>query len=139
MYIRRNTMAEVLSEEEIDELLLAISKNQVEVETDSQDNRTIKIYDFKRPRVFEENHHNLISLLHVFFARKITGSLSGLFSVLTSFHVVSVDELTFEEFSRSIPNPTLICTLSMRPFPFSIVLERAVKSAGLLTTNLLLE
>jgi flagellar motor switch protein FliM len=64
-------MNEVLSQEEIDQLLMAISSG--ETETDDykpvSDTRKIKIYDFKRPDKFSKEQIRTVSIMHETFAR----------------------------------------------------------------------
>src|SRR4030065_484218 len=42
---------------------------------------------------------------------------------LAHVHVASVDQLTYEEFIRSIPNPTTLALINMDPLKGSAVLE----------------
>ena len=67
-------MNEVLSQDEIDQLLTAISTGDIESEDISQaaDQRKIKIYDFKRPDKFSKEQIRTISIMHETFARLIS-------------------------------------------------------------------
>ena len=42
---------------------------------------------------------------------------------LVQVHVASVDQLTYEEFIRSIPNPTTLAVINMDPLKGSAILE----------------
>jgi flagellar motor switch protein FliM len=75
----------------------------------------IKIYDFKRPDKFSKDQIRTVSIMHETFARLTTTALSGQLRSLSSVHVASVDQLTYEEFIRSIPNPATIALLSLYP------------------------
>jgi len=118
-------MNEVLSQDEIDQLLTAISTGDVETEDVSQaaDQRKIKIYDFKRPDKFSKEQIRTVSIMHETFARLTTTSLSAQLRYLAHVHVASVDQLTYEEFIRSIPNPTTLAIINMDPLKGSAVLE----------------
>lgn len=118
-------MNEVLSQDEIDQLLTAISTGDVETEDVSQaaDQRKIKIYDFKRPDKFSKEQIRTVSIMHETFARLTTTSLSAQLRSLAHVHVASVDQLTYEEFIRSIPNPTTLAIINMDPLKGSAVLE----------------
>ncbi|RKX74976.1 MAG: flagellar motor switch protein FliM [Spirochaetes bacterium] len=118
-------MNEVLSQDEIDQLLTAISSGDVETEEVSQvsDQRKIKIYDFKRPDKFSKEQIRTVSIMHETFARLTTTSLSAQLRSLVHVHVASVDQLTYEEFIRSIPNPTTLAVINMDPLKGSAVLE----------------
>ena len=118
-------MTEVLSQDEIDQLLTAISSGDVEPEEVHQptDQRKIKIYDFKRPDKFSKEQIRTVSIMHETFARLTTTSLSAQLRSLVQVHVASVDQLTYEEFIRSIPNPTTLAVINMDPLKGSAILE----------------
>ncbi len=83
----------------------------------------IKTYDFRRPDKFSKDQIRTIQMMHETFARLATTTLSASLKALVSFHVVSVDQLTYEEFVRSIPNPTNLGVISMEPLRGYAVLE----------------
>ena len=120
-------MNEVLSQDEIDQLLQAISSG----ESDSDDfkpvtdTRRIKIYDFRRPDKFSKEQIRTVSNMHETFARLTTTSLSAQLRTLVHVHVASVDQLTYEEFIRSIPTPTTLAVINMDPLKGNAVLEIA--------------
>jgi len=118
-------MNEVLSQDEIDQLLTAISTGDIETEEVSQaaDQRKIKIYDFKRPDKFSKEQIRTVSIMHETFARLTTTALSAQLRSMVHVHVASVDQLTYEEFIRSIPNPTTLGIINMDPLKGSSVLE----------------
>ncbi len=118
-------MNEVLSQDEIDQLLTAISTGDIETEevTQAADQRKIKIYDFKRPDKFSKDQIRTVSIMHETFARLTTTALSAQLRSLVHVHVASVDQLTYEEFIRSIPNPTTLGIINMDPLKGSAVLE----------------
>jgi flagellar motor switch protein FliM len=101
---------EVLSQAEIDQLLTAINAGDDEPEDFRPANpgKKIKIYDFKRPDKFSKEQIRTVSILHELFARNLTTYFSDLVKASCHVHVASVDQLTYEEFIRSIPTPTTI-------------------------------
>lgn len=118
-------MNEVLSQDEIDQLLTAISSGDVETDDLAQptESRKIKIYDFKRPDKFSKEQIRTVSIMHETFARLTTTALSAQLRSLVQVHVASVDQLTYEEFIRSIPNPTTLGVINMDPLKGSAILE----------------
>lgn len=118
-------MNEVLSQDEIDQLLTAISSGDVETDdlTQPTESRKIKIYDFKRPDKFSKEQIRTVSIMHETFARLTTTALSAQLRSLVQVHVASVDQLTYEEFIRSIPNPTTLGVINMDPLKGSAILE----------------
>ncbi|MCR5606972.1 MAG: flagellar motor switch protein FliM [Treponema sp.] len=118
-------MNEVLSQDEIDQLLQAINSGESEVDDFKpvSDTRKIKIYDFKRPDKFSKEQIRTVSIMHETFARLTTTSLSAQLRSLVHVHVASVDQLTYEEFIRSIPTPTTLAVINMDPLKGNAVLE----------------
>ncbi len=118
-------MTEILSQDEIDALLAAISTGEVESEEPKSaiDKRKVKIYDFKRPDKFSKDQLRTLQMIHETFARLSTTSLSAQLRALVSVHVASVDQLTYEEFIRSIPNPTTLGIINMDPLKGSAIFE----------------
>ena len=118
-------MNEVLSQDEIDQLLTAISSGDTEADDFKPVNsaRKIKIYDFKRPDKFSKEQLRTVSNMHETFARLTTTSLSAQLRSLVHVHVASVDQLTYEEFIRSIPTPTTLAVINMDPLKGNAVLE----------------
>ncbi len=116
---------DVLSQAEIDELLSALSTGVVtaeEIKTE-QKQRKIKTYDFKRPDKFSKDQIRTIYMLHENFARLINTYLSAHLRTLIHIDVASVDQLTYEEFIRSMPNPSVISIFQMRPLKGNAILE----------------
>lgn len=117
-------MTEVLSQNEIDQLLTAISSGGSGDDFKPvSDTRKIKIYDFKRPDKFSKEQLRTVSNMHETFARLTTTSLSAQLRSLVHVHVASVDQLTYEEFIRSIPTPTTLAIVNMDPLKGNAVLE----------------
>lgn len=120
-------MTEVLSQDEIDQLLTAINSGDTDVDDFKavNDTRKIKIYDFKRPDKVSKEQLRTVSNMHETFARLTTTSLSAQLRTLVHVHVASVDQLTYEEFIRSIPTPTTLAVINMDPLKGNAVLEIA--------------
>lgn len=118
-------MTDMLSQDEIDQLLTAISSGDTEPEDfrSVNDTRKIKIYDFKRPDKFSTEQSRTIKMMHETFARQTTTTLSAQLRTLAHVHVATVEQLTYEEFIRSIPTPTTLAVINMDPLPGSAVLE----------------
>ena len=118
-------MNEVLSQDEIDQLLMAISSGDSETEEFKpvNDTRKIKIYDFKRPDKFSKEQIRTVSIMHETFARLTTTALSAQLRSIAHVHVASVDQLTYEEFIRSIPTPTTLAVINMDPLKGNAILE----------------
>lgn len=116
-------MADILSQEEIDSLLTAVSDGQLDIEGEQAPSKRVMVYDFRRPsRVSREQLRN-IEMVHEAFCRELSTMLSGALRIVASVQVASVDELSFGEFIMSLENPTFLAVFDMRPLHGSAVLE----------------
>ncbi len=128
-------MTEALSQDEIDELLNSISNGE-DVSTDvaSSDNggliglkpkrrKRVRLYDFKRPSKFSKEQMRTVSMMHETFARLTTTSLSAQLRSIVNVHVAAVDELTYDEFIRSLSSTTTLAVVRMDPLKGSAILE----------------
>ena len=117
-------MTEILSQDEIDALLSAISSGDVDPDDYSAvgEQKKVKIYDFRRPDKFSKDQIRTLQMMHETFARLTTTALSAQLRALVGVHVGSVDQLTYEEFIRSIPNPTTLAVINIDPLRGSAVL-----------------
>lgn len=115
---------EVLSQNEIDSLLQALNSGSVDLSTISEtEERKVKIYDFRRPDKFSKDQLRAIQMIHDSFARQLTTSLSTLVRSMVSAEVASVDQMAYDEFIRSLVQPTVIGVLEMYPLSGNAVLE----------------
>ena len=110
-------MGEVLTSKEVDALLAAISNsnlpdNSVEPK---KTKKHIKIYDFKRPDKLNINDVKNIANVMEYFAKSFANNLneSHVCDKKVSIHLASVDQLTLEEFFRSIPSPYIVETFKI--------------------------
>lgn len=128
-------MTEILSQDEIDALLTAVSSGEP-LPTEiggggapsaaapvKRDKKRLKVYDFRRPDKFSKDQIRTLQMMHETFARLTTTSLSAQLRTLVHVHVVSVDQLTYEEFTRSIPSPTTMGIVNMDPLKGNAVME----------------
>ncbi|MDK2822101.1 MAG: flagellar motor switch protein FliM [Clostridia bacterium] len=111
-------MAEILSQSEIDALLNALQTGEIDAETIKQqeNEKKIRVYDFRRPNKFSKEQLNTIEVISENYCRLITTYLSGQLRTRVQIKVASVEQLTYEEFIRSVPNPTILNIFGLEPF-----------------------
>lgn len=103
-------MGEVLSQSEIDALLAALDSGELdpgEIESDSA-NQRIKPYDFKRPEKFTKEQMRTLQMLHENLGRSLSTYLATTLRTLVEIKVMSVEQLTYYEFTRSLPLLTML-------------------------------
>ena len=118
-------MSEVLSQNEIDALLSALSDGSVNAEElkEEQSRKKVKVYDFRRPSKFSKDQLHTLQVMHDTYARALSTFLSAQLRMPVQMDVLSVEQLTYEEFMRSIPNPTILNICSFCPLEGSIIME----------------
>ena len=115
---------EILSQGEIDSLLEALSAGNLDVESlGHPEDKKIKKYDFRRPDKFSKDQLRAIQMIHEAFTRQLTTTMSTLVRSLVSAEIASVDQLAYDEFIRSLVQPTVIGVLEMYPFSGNALIE----------------
>ncbi|MDZ4857357.1 MAG: flagellar motor switch protein FliM [Candidatus Hydrogenedentes bacterium] len=120
-------MADILSQEEVDLLLSAVSKGEVEPPAAEDlmppDRHDLVHYDFRRPeRVSKEQLKGLQSLFEA-FARELSIMLPPFLRQVVRADLVSIDQLTYDEFILSVARPTSLSIINMAPLEGNAVIE----------------
>jgi flagellar motor switch protein FliM len=108
-----------LSQEEIDNVF----RNLRDAGNSEQASRKAQSYDFRRPDRIAKDQLRAIHLLHENFARTLASSLSAYLRAYVIVNLVSVEQLSFMEFTQCLPSPTVISALAMKPYEGSAVME----------------
>jgi len=113
-------MAErVLSQEEIDDVF----RNLRDAPGAEDGALQAEPYDFRRPDRIAKDQLRAIHMLHENFARSLASSLSAYLRAYVMVNLVSVEQLSFQEFSQALPSPTCLVSLGMKPYEGNAVLE----------------
>lgn len=118
-------MADVLSQNEIDALLSALSTGELEADdiTKDEEKHKVKLYDFKSPQKFSKEHIRTLELVHDNYARIISNYLTGQIRQSVKVKIETVEQITYEEFIHSVQNPTIITVFKMPPLAGNIIFE----------------
>ncbi len=132
-------MSDILSQNEIDELLNALNTGELDVENMENDNedKKIKNYDFKRPSKFAKEHIRKINIIHDNYAKLMSNFLTGYLRTMVQIEVTNVETLTYSDFNNSIPFPAVLSIIEMHPLSGSIVFEMESKIAYTLIDRIL--
>lgn len=109
----------VLSQEEIDDVF----RNLRDTPEEDDPARRALPYDFRRPDRIAKDQLRAIHLLHENFARSLASSLSAYLRAYVAVNLVSVEQLSFIEFSQGLPSPSCLVSLGMKPYEGNAVLE----------------
>ena len=124
-------MADVLDQNEVDALLNAVAGGELESDSDAETTqggvgkqpREVRTYDFKRPERVSKDQVLAFEGLHERFARNFGAALSGYLRTIVEVKVRSTEQLTYAEFTYSLPSPTSFSLLSCAPLEGQICLE----------------
>lgn len=118
-------MVDVLSQNEIDALLAALSSGEMDAEElkKEETQRKIRSYDFKRAVRFSKDHIRSLTRIHENFARFLTTYFSAQLRTFVQINVVQVEQLPYDEFIRSIPKMTILNIFEAEPLEGRMVLE----------------
>ncbi|MEW6041763.1 MAG: flagellar motor switch protein FliM [Elusimicrobiota bacterium] len=130
-------MSDILSQEEVDALLSAVSSGEIETapvasaarESEAAgaksegEEKTISIYDFKRPDRVSKDQMRTLQNIHEGYARLFSTTLTSYLRSLVEIELISVDQLTYSEFIMSISNPSCIYIFQMEPLEGKAIFE----------------
>jgi len=118
-------MGDILSQAEIDALLSALSDGQVDVEEmrTTKTQKRIRVYDFKRPNKFSKDQIHSLQNIHENFCRGLTTYFSGNLHAVAESSVLSIEQITYDEFIRSLPNPTVLGLYTVNSLEGTILIE----------------
>jgi flagellar motor switch protein FliM len=80
-------------------------------------------FDFRRPNKFSRDHVRAFEIVHETFARQLSTVLATTLRAVAHVSLTSVEQLTYDEYVRSLPNPSYMVILSLNPLPGAIVLQ----------------
>lgn len=132
-------MSDILSQNEIDELLNALNTGEIDLQNmeSEKEEKKIKNYDFKRPSKFAKEHIRKLNIIHDNYAKLMSNFLTGYLRTIVQIEVTNVETLTYSDFNNSIPFPAVLSIVEMNPLSGSIVFEMDSKIAYALIDRIL--
>ncbi len=130
---------EILSAEELDALLSTVEETgggQGRSGRGKRDQRVLE-YDFVRPNKLSAEQLRSLQRLHATIAQNTTASLAAYLRLNLEVNIVSLGELTFEVFRNSLPNPTVINVLTLKPLSERALVTMDMKLAFSLLDRML--
>ena len=116
---------EVLSQNEIDALLSALTSGEMDADElkKEEEEKKVRVYDFKRALRFSKDQIRSIGRIHENYARLLTTFFSTQLRSYVDISVASVDQIPYEEFIRSVPEVTVLNVYSVAPLEGNIIME----------------
>jgi len=119
-------MGDVLSQNEIDALLNALSSGELDVdEIKENGEKQVKDYDFARPSKFSKEHLRTLEIIFEHYGRLLSTNLPVYLRKNVQIEVMNSEAVTYQEFSNALSNPVLLGIVNFAPLQGSIILEMA--------------
>ena len=117
-------MGEVLSQQEIDNLLAALSTGELDAnEMQDTEEKPVKDYDFKRPVKFSKEHLRTLEIIFEHYGRLLSTNLPIYLRKNVQVSVNSSETVTFSEFSNALSNPIILSIVNFAPLQGNIIME----------------
>lgn len=119
-------MGDVLSQDEIDNLLNALNNGELNPE-DMNDTpeKVVKNYDFARPSKFSKDHLRTLEIIFENYGRLLSTHLPAYLRKTVQVEVMNAEANTYSEFSNALSNPVLLGVVDFAPLEGSILIELA--------------
>ena len=119
-------MSDVLSQNEIDNLLAALSNGELDVDDMQESNdKQVNDYDFKRPAKFSKEHLRTLEIIYEHYGRLLSTNLPVYLRKNVQVSVASSETVTFSEFTNALPTPSILGIINFQPLQGDIILELA--------------
>lgn len=119
-------MGEVLSQNEIDNLLQALSSGELDAEEiKDSDEKQVKNYDFARPAKFSKEHLRTLEIIFEHYGRLLSTNLPVYLRKTIQVEVMNSEAVSYSEFSNALSNPVLLGIINFAPLKGNIILEMA--------------
>lgn len=117
-------MANILSQDEIDDLLVAMEGGDIADDEDEYDDKkVVEAFNFRRPNLIAGDRLRGFNAMHEQLIRKIQSSLTLLMRSNVDINIASTDQIVFQELIKTMDPTTLIRLFSMEPLPGTGIME----------------
>jgi flagellar motor switch protein FliM len=113
------------------------SQNALDVVGDSGDGRRLRPFDFRNPSKMGRDNVRRLELTHETFIRNMGAALSSRLRTMVRLELLAIDQVTYDEYVRSMPNPTVIAQIGLAPLPGVAMVEMSTSTALTLVDRLL--
>jgi flagellar motor switch protein FliM len=93
----------------------------------TSEDRTARTFDWRRPSKFARDHVRSLAVAHEVFSRRLASGLGNALGALVQLEPVSVGQVSYDDYVRSLPNPDVLGMIAVPPLPGSALLELNVQ------------
>lgn len=118
-------MNQVLSQQEIDSLLNALNSGEInpdDIKEDEEKNK-VRSYDFRRPIKLSKEYINTLYMIFENFSKMAGNTVSNLIHTNVDIKIGAIEQVSYDEFIHSIPNPTLLGLFHAKQLKGSQIIE----------------
>jgi flagellar motor switch protein FliM len=88
-----------------------------------------ELYDFRRPTKLSREHVRMLQIAYETFARQYATLLTTSLRAVSQITLVSIEQLTYDEYIASLSSPTIVAMVSLDPLPGTAILEFSLSTA----------
>ncbi len=118
-------MNQVLSQQEVDSLLDALNTGSLDLEDikEEEEKDKVKTYDFRSPIKLSKEYINTLYMIFENFSKMAGNTVSNLIHTNVEIKIGAIEQVSFDEFMHSIPNPTLLGLFQTKQFKGIQIIE----------------
>lgn len=119
-------MGDILSQNEIDNLLKALSSGEVDAdEFKDSGEKVVKNYNFAVPSKFSKEHLRTLEIIFEHYGRLLSTNLPAYLRKNVQIEVMNSEAVPYSEFANALSNPVLLGIIDFSPLKGNIVIELA--------------
>jgi len=131
-------LTNILSQAEIDELLKALGNENANSDSSADfGGGTVRNYDFRTANKFPKEQMRTINIVFDTFSQLLANRLGSVLRTACECVLLSVEEITFNEFNNSLPNPVVLAILNAPPLVGGLLFEISPEAAYMIINRLL--
>lgn len=117
-------MSEVLSQNEIDDLLKALSTGELDVEEYTGPKEAqVRNYDFARPTKFSKEHLRTLEIIFEHYGRLLYTNLPAYLRKNIQVEVMSSEAVAYSEFTNALSTPVLLGIINFEPLQGQVIMD----------------
>lgn len=117
-------MSDILSQDEIDSLLKALSTGELDVDEYKEKGEVqVKNYDFTRPAKFSKEHLRTLEIIFEHYGRLLYTNLPAYLRKSVQVDVMNSEAVAYSEFSNALSNPVLLGIVDFAPLKGNLIMD----------------
>jgi flagellar motor switch protein FliM len=109
-------VAEILTKDEIEALLAAVSTGEIAVAApvrSANSSRDVKVYDFLRPTPVSPRQRSILHAVHDRLCRQLSRALTAHLNMSVEVKVGNLEALAYRDFEPTLPNPSTLVVFNL--------------------------